>query len=86
MTDDKEQQTTRWLDEARHIDKLYYALMVLCAVLLIADFAVHRYAYFDVEGLRGFYAIFGFIACAFIVGAGRLWRRIVQREEDYYDG
>jgi hypothetical protein len=85
MIDDKHQESRCWLDEARNIDKLYCVLIGLCAVLFIADFAVHRHAHFDAEGLYGFYALFGLIAYAFIVGAGWLWRRVVLRKEDYYD-
>jgi hypothetical protein len=54
--------------------------------LFAADFITHRHAHYSVEGLYGFYALFGFIAYALIVGAGWLWRRIVLRKEDYYDG
>jgi hypothetical protein len=75
-----------WLDEARHIDWLYYALIGLCLALFATDFITHRHAHYSVEGLYGFYALFGFIAYALIVGAGWLWRRIVLRKEDYYDG
>ena len=79
------QSDRRWLDEAGNQTKLFYALGVLCAGLFLADFAYHRHAHFSIEGTYGFYAIFGFIAYAAIVGAGWLWRRIVLRGEDYYD-
>ena len=83
MSEEKSDQ--RWLDASDNQTKLFYALGALCAALCLADFAVHRHAHFSIEGTYGFYAIFGFVAYAAIVGAGWLWRRVVLRGEDYYD-
>ena len=82
-----EEKTDRnWLDETANQTRLFYILIAVCACLFVADFALDRHAHFDAEALRGFYAVFGFIAYAAIVGAGWLWRRVVLRRQDYYDG
>ena len=83
MSDKKSDE--RWLDQTANQKKLFYTLGVLCALLFAADFVVHRHAHFQAEGMYGFYPVFGFAAYALIVGAGWIWRRIVLRQEDYYD-
>jgi hypothetical protein len=81
----EESRDERWLDQAANQTKLFYALGALCILLFVADFIVHRHAHFEVEGVSGFYPVFGFAAYALIVGAGWIWRRVVLRREDYYD-
>ena len=62
-----------------------YALYVSCGVLLLLDFIIHRHLSYHWEGLLGFYSIYGFIGCTAIVLGSKLLRRMVQREEDYYE-
>lgn len=76
----------RWLDKTANQNRLFYTLIAICAGLFIADFSMDRHAHFETEAIPGFYAIFGFIAYTAIVGAGWLWRRVVLRRQDYYDG
>jgi len=64
---------------------IFRALVGFCLALLAAEFFSKRHAYFEVDGLPGFYAIFGFAAFVFIVQAGKGLRRLIMRGEDYYD-
>ena len=77
---------TGWLERPGSIKKLFLSLLVVSAILILADLAYHKHAHYAVEEWFGFYAIFGFIAYSLIVGAGWIWRRLVMRSEDYYDG
>lgn len=74
-----------WLDEPRNVDKLFYGLGAACAALLVAGLFVHGHHDFRWEGWIGFFALAGFVSYAFIVLAGRLWRKVVSRREEYYD-
>ena len=76
----------RWLDDPKNIDRLYRALVVACALLLIADLGYHRHPHFELESLPGFYAMFGFVAFVGIVQGGIQLRKLIMREKDYYDG
>ena len=78
-------EQTHWLDEPRHVDRLYWGLVVVCIVLGVADLLVHRHAYFGWDGLLNFYGFFGFAAFWCIVIAGKKLRRFLWRPEDYYD-
>ena len=70
---------------ARHADRLYKALCIICAGLFGADFFYHKHGHFDFENIPGFYLFYGFIAYAVIVLSAKQLRKILQRDEDYYD-
>jgi len=44
-----------------------------------------EHPHFDIEGMGAFFAIYGFVAFAFIVLAGQHLRKLVARKEDYYE-
>lgn len=74
-----------WLDRASTHHRIFYTLLVVCALLVASDLVYHKHAHFDYELWFGFYAGFGFLAYCSIVFSAKLLRRIVKREEDYYD-
>ena len=91
-TDGHTEENKHWLDRPGSGGKLYRILLVVCGLLLLADVLdvanvlYHKHTHYPAEEWFGFYAIFGFTAYSLIVGAGWLWRSVVMRKEDYYDG
>jgi hypothetical protein len=69
----------------RNVRLLFWALAGICLALLAAELFYQHHPYFEVDGLPGFYAIFGFISFVFIVFAGKRLRGVIMRDEDYYD-
>ena len=60
--------------------------LVLLIIALVAIEATRgRYGEVDIEGLFLFPAIFGFASFVFIVMVAKLLRRLLMRDEDYYD-
>ena len=74
-----------WLDQPKNVNKIVYVLYAICAALLLADFIYHKHTHFEFENWFGFYAWFGFLAYTFIVMSAKLFRKLIKREEDYYD-
>lgn len=74
-----------WLDDPRNVDKIVYCLYALCAGLLIIDPFIHKHGPFAIEHWWGFYSIYGFIGCVFLVLAAKELRKLVMRREDFYD-
>lgn len=74
-----------WLDDTRNVDKIYYAVVAICAGLIVADLFYDKHAKFIVEDWFGFYGFYGFVGCVFLVLAAKQLRRILMRSEDYYD-
>ena len=61
----------RWLDEPRNVDKVFYALCVLCALVVAADFFYVKHGHFRWEDWIGFHAGYGFVACVALVVAAK---------------
>ncbi|MBC8261879.1 MAG: hypothetical protein H8E43_08685 [Planctomycetia bacterium] len=62
--------------------------MAACAVVFAAGFCCPRPlepAIEKIEGIPGFYPLYGFIGIALLVLLSRGLRAVVSREEGYYD-
>ena len=75
-----------FFDDPGNVKKVLRIFYVICAGLLLADFAYHRHVVHEWEGWWGFYAGYGFIACVLLVLIAKEMRKLVMRREDYYDG
>ncbi len=62
--------------------RIFYGI---CIFLVLIDFVIHRHVETSVERLPAFYAIYGFISCAILVLISAQLRKLLMREEKYYD-
>ena len=85
--DDVDGERKYWLDNPRNVDMVWYILLAICAVLVLLDFVVPKpHLHFKAwEKLPIFYGVFGFVTFICIVLAGKYLRKLIMREEDYYD-
>ena len=74
-----------WLDKPGNLQRLLRWFYIICALLFAADFVIHRHVVHPWENLFGFYGIFGFVACVILVLAAKEMRKVLMRDEDYYD-
>ncbi|MFT4978462.1 MAG: prolipoprotein diacylglyceryltransferase [Myxococcota bacterium] len=74
-----------WLDRPETADRIWWAICVICTLLVVADLFYVKHAHQDFERMPGFHAFFGFVAFTFVVLAGTRLRDVLMREEDYYD-
>ena len=74
-----------WLDERQNVNKIVYTLYAVCALLLGAELLYDKQVHFPFENLIGFFGLFGFIACVGLVLAAKQMRKLLRREEDYYE-
>jgi len=82
-------------DRPRNVRRVLWALYAVCALVFVLDIAnlvlrwagghELRHAERSWEGLPGFYAIYGFVACVSLVLVAKQMRKILMRDEDYYD-
>lgn len=82
---DRERGGAGWFDQPRNIARLVHALYAACALLLVAGLFAPKYGPFAIEHWPGFHAVAGLVACAALVLAGHVLRRLLLRPEDYYD-
>lgn len=73
------------LDNPRNVRKIVYTLYAVCALLIVGDLFYRKHIHFDFEDWPGFFAWFGFLACVCLVLAAKGMRKLLKREEDYYD-
>jgi hypothetical protein len=79
------EERKHFFDEPRNIRRVLRGLYVVCALLLLIDILYHRHVVHAWESLFGFYALFGFVACTALVLIAKEMRKLLMRDEDYYD-
>ncbi len=92
MAINRENLTTReslarylaWTSTESGVAKLVKGLSILCVLLFLADFVVHRHAKVPGESWYGYHAVVGFIAFTVIVLGAKQLRRVIKRDESYY--
>ncbi len=82
---DAAQETPGWFDRKENVDKLWYGLLAVAAILTVSEFLYEHHPHFDIERIPEFFEIFGFLAFVFIVFAGKALRTLIMRDEDYYE-
>jgi cation transporter-like permease len=80
-----EPSDTGWADRPGVQLLLRIALYVACVGLIVAEFLIHRHAYNRVEAIPLLYAMYGFAALLVAVTIARGLRRLLKRDEDFYD-
>jgi drug/metabolite transporter (DMT)-like permease len=81
----QQEQKKYLFDNPRNVSLVVRGLYLVCIVLILLDFIVHRHISIEWESFPGFYGLFGFIACVAIVLIAILLRKALRRREDYYD-
>ena len=74
-----------WLDNPDNVRLILWALVIICAALFIADFLYEKHGHFGFEEWPGFYAWYGFLSYCTIVLSAKQLRKLLKREETYYE-
>jgi hypothetical protein len=79
------QRKRHWLDDPRNVTLLVRVLTGVCLLLVLADLLYTKHGHFAWERLFGFHGLFGFTSFFLLVLAGKHLRKLLMRDEDYYD-
>lgn len=74
-----------WLDHPENVRKLWRGFLAVLALTVIAELSVHLHPHFEIEGLFGFHAWYGFIACAAMILVAKGLGLLLKRPDTYYD-
>lgn len=75
-----------WLDDSRHVNLLIGILIAACIALAVVDAFYTKSVHLAVEeSFPLFYGVYGFVAYCVIVLSAKALRRLLKRDEDYYD-
>lgn len=72
-------------DSPRNRRRVRWTLFGVCSLLLLLDFLIPKHGKFYWENAPNFFAAYGFISCVSLIFLARLLRKIVKRDEEYYD-
>lgn len=72
-------------DNPQNVVRVRYVLYALCLVSMIAELFVHRHVDHPWEAMPLFYCAYGFAACVILVLIAKEMRKILMRDEEYYD-
>ncbi len=75
----------RFFDKPENVKRVLRVFYAVCGALLLLDFFIDRHVSHAWEGIWGFYAIFGFAACVILVLVAKELRKVLMRDESYYD-
>ena len=74
-----------WLDQPENVTLLIRILIGAAAAVTLADFGYHKHGHFGFQEWFAFDAVFGFAAYVGLVNSAKLLRKVVMRDEDYYE-
>ena len=72
-------------DNPKNVQRLLYGFYACCVLLIGIDFFFHRHVAHPWEEMFGFYGLYGFLACTLLVIIAKQIRKIIMRDESYYD-
>jgi len=81
----KSNEKNYWLDDPKNVNRLYYGLLLICVLLVASELFYDGHPHFGWEGWIGFNGVLGFVAFFLIVMTGGPLRKLLARDEDYYD-
>ena len=91
MSDDMRTEKKRFLDDPANVTRLWRGFVVACVLVAAMDilgllgFIWHRHVNLFIEGLPGFYPLWGFLGISMLIIIAKKLRTLVMRPEDYYD-
>jgi hypothetical protein len=74
-----------WLTRPASIRKLWIGFSTILALTVLAQLAIGIKGYFEIDGIFGFGAAFGFFCCVAMVLVAKVLGILLKRPEDYYD-
>ena len=78
-------ERTHYFDNPDNVKRALRIFCALSAGLFLADLVFHRHVIHDWESITGFYAFYGFAACVGLVLLAKLLRKVVGRDESFYE-
>ena len=78
-------QPPGWFDDPGNVNKIVWTLVGLCVASVAADHFSATHAHYGFQEIIGFDAIYGFVSCVLLVLAAKQLRKVLMRDEDYYD-
>jgi membrane protease YdiL (CAAX protease family) len=73
-----------WLARPATIRRLWQAFIAILALTVVVELAIDAHPHFALERWFGFYALYGFLACAALILIAKGLGVVFKRRDDYY--
>ena len=73
------------MDTREFGNRVFWVVAALCGLAVGADLFYAKHGVYPIEDWIGFHGLYGFVSCVALVLTAKAMRRIVKRDEDYYD-
>lgn len=79
-----------WLYRSDNLPRLWLIQLLILALAVVPEFFIHHHPHFEGQGFTldgsfGFYAWYGFLACAGMVALAKILGIFLKRKDSYYD-
>ena len=74
-----------WLVRPKNIKLLWRGFLGILALTVLAELLAHMHPHFGIDGIFGFHAFFGFIACVVLILGSKAIGTFLKRPDSYYD-
>ncbi|MBL1141043.1 MAG: hypothetical protein HND53_03345 [Proteobacteria bacterium] len=74
-----------WFYRKSSIKKLWISAIIILVLTILAEIFVTLHPHFEIEGLFGFHAFYGFLTCVAMVIFAKVLGYLIKRKDDYYD-
>ena len=86
--ENKDEEKKYWLDDPANVKRFIRWFFISCAFVASWDLVFlfhHKHVEFPFENFPLFYSFYGLAACVLLVVGAKQLRKILMRDEDYYD-
>ena len=73
------------MDSRQFGTRAFWVIVALCAATVAVDPLLVKHGHYAVENWIGAHGLYGFVSCFFLVLAAKQLRRLVKRDEDFYE-
>jgi len=79
-----------WLYRSENLPKLWFIQILILVLALLPEFFIHHHPHVEQTGFTldtsfGFFAWYGFLACAGMVAGAKILGIFLKRKDTYYD-
>ena len=73
------------LKQFQHRRRWWVLLIALLLASLVTELFIDRHPAFGIDGLFGFFAVYGFVSCIALIVASKILGHLVKRPDGYYE-
>lgn len=84
-TNDSRTDATHWLDDPRHVKRLWRGFLAVLALTVLAEPFVELHPHFGIEGWFAFHAWYGLLVCIAMIAFAKALGGVLKRDDTYYD-